>query len=47
MKTPTLSIAVALVGYAVAYPGYLEGRSEWEAQEWIEPGPDDCELPFP
>lgn len=46
MKTPTLSIAVALVGYAVAYPGYLEGRSEWEAQEWIEPGPDDCELPF-
>lgn len=43
MKTPILSLAVGLAGCAVAYPEYLEGRSEWQVQEWIAPGPDDCE----
>ncbi|OJJ01936.1 hypothetical protein ASPVEDRAFT_28567 [Aspergillus versicolor CBS 583.65] len=47
MKTPILSLAVGLAGCAVAYPEYLEGRSEWQAQEWIAPGPDDSRGPCP
>ncbi|OJJ52387.1 hypothetical protein ASPSYDRAFT_189715 [Aspergillus sydowii CBS 593.65] len=47
MKTPILSVAVGLVGCTMAYPEYLEGRSEWQAQEWIAPGSDDSRGPCP
>jgi hypothetical protein len=43
MKVPALSVALGVVGSVAAFPQYLETRDTWTPQEWIAPGPGDCE----
>jgi hypothetical protein len=43
MKVSALSVALGVVGSVAAFPQYMETRDTWTPQEWIAPGPGDCE----